>query len=76
MDRSSVSSQLGFDDLEAFPELIVGLAPRHPLPTLDHRVDIQWVKFDAAAASSGPLRSEEGRAASQKWIQHDVIASG
>src|SRR4051794_33640367 len=46
------------------------------LPATDNHVDVERVEFQAVAAPAGALGREEGGAAAQEGIQHNVAARG
>src|SRR5216683_2676144 len=46
------------------------------LPTADRGVDIGGVQFEAATVPPRALRGDQGRAAAEKDVEHDLAAAG
>jgi hypothetical protein len=46
------------------------------LPASNDNVDIERIKFDAAAKPSGFLGGNERRTGSEKWVEDDVVSFG
>src|SRR3984893_4133166 len=46
------------------------------LPAPDHGVDIERIEFQAATVPPRALRGDQGRAAAEKGVEHDLAAAG
>src|SRR6185437_2947725 len=65
-----------FDDVEGFSKRRLGLLARHRLPARDNGVDVERIDFGAAATPARAFGGEQGSAATEKRIEHDLVSSG
>jgi hypothetical protein len=54
---------------------VLCLAPGHPLPAIDRRIDVERVDFDAVTTATGSLGGQDCGAAPKKWIEDDLVGS-
>src|SRR5271163_2895992 len=54
---------------------VLCLAPGHPLPAINRRIDVERVDFDAVTAATGSLGGQDCGAAPKKWIEDDLVWS-
>src|SRR5580658_7243090 len=71
-----VGAQMG-ESVEGFARgRLDGIFAGQPLPPADSHVEVARIQLNPDAGSPGLLRRQQGRTRPQKWIEHEVAATG